>query len=221
MKIDLGCGYRIQPGYIGLDNKQLPGVEIVCDLNEVLPLENDTVDYIIASHSLEHIDDLLKTMKEIYRICKHKAIVCIVAPYYNTSLNLANPYHKQVFNEHTPRFFTNTNNYIIPYEDYKFPHAVIWGLGESENSKMEIDFRCVRMEFFYFPEYVHLSDTEKRKLRNKESNVVDQIMYHLVVNKMNISDAELLDIARNTRLEEPDHVTYRRKTDEEKKIDNR
>ena len=41
MKIDLGCGYRIQPGYIGLDNKQLPGVEIVCDLNEVLPLENE------------------------------------------------------------------------------------------------------------------------------------------------------------------------------------
>ena len=34
------------------------------------------------------------------------AQVCIVAPYYNQGLNLANPYHVQVFNEHSPRFWT-------------------------------------------------------------------------------------------------------------------
>ncbi|MNY53358.1 hypothetical protein D3C86_1891090 [compost metagenome] len=42
-------------------------------------------------------------------------------------------------------------------------------------------------------------------------------MYHLVVNKENITDEELLDIARN-RLEEPDHVTHRRQSDEEMRI---
>ncbi|MEI7028202.1 glycosyltransferase [Paenibacillus sp. y28] len=216
LKIDLGCGARKQPGYIGIDHHALPGVDIVCDLNGTIPLDDDTVDYVIASHSLEHIDHVFNTMKELYRICRHKAIVCIVAPYYNTSLNLANPYHKQAFNEHTPRFFTKVNSTLVPYEDYEFPHAVVWGLGESDHSMLDIDFRCVRMEFFYFPDFLHLSDTEKRKCRNQQANVVDQIMYHLVVNKATLSDEDLRDIYHSRKLEEPDHITLRRQADADK-----
>lgn len=209
VKIDLGCGYNKQPGYIGIDRFETPDTKIVCDFDKNIPLEDNTVDYIMASHSLEHASDLILTMEEIYRVCKHKAIVCIAAPYFNTSLNMANPFHKQVFNEHTARFFTSDPVTIISPDEYYFPHAVEWGLGASDNSNLRMDFRCLKMEFFYFPEYRFMDENDKVKLRRSTLNVVDQILIHLVVVKDQIEQSEILQLAQGP-LEEPNHVTIRR-----------
>ncbi|MBD2864809.1 class I SAM-dependent methyltransferase [Paenibacillus oceani] len=209
MKIDVGCGFNKQPGYVGVDRYDTPDTKLICDFDSNIPIEDNSVEYIMASHSLEHANNLMKVMEELYRICKHKAIVCIVAPYHQTSLNMANPYHKQVFNEHTPRFFTKHALTNVSFADYYFPHAISWGLGESDNSNLQIDFRCVKMEFFYFPEYRSMSNDEKRRLRNTSNNIVDQIMYHLVVVKENISEEELDSISKGY-LEEPVYVTIRK-----------
>jgi len=80
VRANLGCGKKKQPSFIGIDRFPLPGVDIVADMNKGLPLADNSVDYLAASHSLEHVDDLTLTMQEIYRVCKHKALVCIVAP---------------------------------------------------------------------------------------------------------------------------------------------
>ncbi|UYO03968.1 hypothetical protein K2F33_30740 [Paenibacillus sp. PSB04] len=40
----------------------------------------------MASHSLQYVDDLEAVMDEIYRICRHKAVVCIVASYAHVNL---------------------------------------------------------------------------------------------------------------------------------------
>ncbi|QIB27579.1 methyltransferase domain-containing protein [Caloranaerobacter azorensis] len=223
VKVELGCGKTKTPGFIGIDRFPFDGVDIVADLNEGIPLEDDSVDLIYASHSLEHLNDLVFIMKEIYRVCKHKAIVCIVAPYYNTYLNVSNPYHKQVFNEHTFRFFTNSDFSVINEEEYYFPNSNFWGLGNSDNSKLEMDFRCINMEFFYFPEYELLDEDEKRRLRQTKANVCDQIMYHLLVVKKPISDEEVIKIS-NSPLFEPDYITRRkirttiRKLERDKKL---
>src|ERR1039458_8172909 len=106
VRIDLGCGTNKQNGFIGVDRYPLPGVDAIADMNEPLPFRDDSVDLLVASHSLEHVNNLLATMKEVYRICKHGAQLCLIAPYSEQKLNLANPYHTCVFNEHTPRFWT-------------------------------------------------------------------------------------------------------------------
>jgi predicted SAM-dependent methyltransferase len=112
MKVEIGCGGTKNEGFIGIDRFELPGVDIVADINEGLPIEENRVSLLFSSHSLEHFADLPKVMKEIYRVCKHGAQVCIVVPYHETLLNKANPYHLQVFNEHTFRFFSKENNYF-------------------------------------------------------------------------------------------------------------
>src|SRR5687767_3678567 len=106
VKVDLGCGSSCTPGFIGVDRFALAGVDIVCDLDRGIPLRDDSVDYVLASHALEHLADLPSTILEIFRVCRDRAIVTIIAPYDATRLNRANPYHKQAFNEHTARFFT-------------------------------------------------------------------------------------------------------------------
>lgn len=181
IQIDLGCGKNKQTGFIGVDRYPIPGVDVLVNLNERLPFRDDTVDLIFASHSLEHVENILAIMKEIYRICKHGAQLCVVAPYSEQKLNVANPYHYSQFNEHTPRFWTSHPESPIDLEEFNHPQAPEWGLASSDHSDSGIDIRLVRMEYFYFPRYSELPPSEQRELRQERMDVCDQIMYHLIV----------------------------------------
>ncbi|MFC4860144.1 methyltransferase domain-containing protein [Pseudomonas sp. MAHUQ-62] len=180
-KIDLGCGKRKQEGFIGVDRFPMPDVDVVADIDEQLPFEDNSIDLLFSSHSLEHVRDLMATMREIYRVCRHGAQVCIVAPYNEQKLNIANPYHIGVFNEHTPRFWTDYPETQVDRNDYPDPVPRPWGLSRSDNSNPGLDIRLVNMEFFYFPQYRNIPVEQQRKLRSEKFDVCEQIMYQLIV----------------------------------------
>ena len=50
-----------------------PLAEIKADICN-LPIENETYDYILCNHVLEHIDDDIKAMRELYRVLKKGGI---------------------------------------------------------------------------------------------------------------------------------------------------
>lgn len=194
VKVELGCGFTKTPGYIGIDRFPLPGVDIVTDLNEGIPLEDNSVDVLYSSHSLEHYEDINTIMQEINRVCKDGAIVNLFLPYDNTYINYANRYHKINFNEHTFRFFTTRKERHVDDTvlDIPFAHDV-WGLMSSDNSVSDIDLRCINIEFFYCEEYIHYDEHLKGLLRNSLNNVCDSLLYSLVVCKQNqsFSDKEI------------------------------
>ena len=196
MKLDIGCGAKCLPGFVGVDRFPLPGVQVVADLNRPLPFGDNSVELIHAAHSLEHVSDLIFTMRELYRVCKHKAQICIVVPYYEQKLNLANPYHLQVFNEHTPRFWSSCAWAPIDEREYYHPHAVTWGLSQSDNSNPGLEIRLLRMEFFYFPRFNNFDKIRQRELRQHLTDVCHQIAYHLVVWKED-DEADYLELTEN------------------------
>jgi SAM-dependent methyltransferase len=206
--LDLGCGTRPQPGFFGVDRFALPKVSVVADLNRLpLPFVDNCADCIYACHSLEHVDDLLAVVGEIWRIGKPRARVVIVAPYGYQGLNLANPYHKQFFNEHSPRFWTTSNETGVAGVEYHHPpHGSSWGLGNSDHSDIRFDLRCCRMEFLYFDEYRNLNPDKLRYLRRKHSDVCDQILYELEVFKTTPGIAAACDVSFCY----PDWLTARR-----------
>lgn len=214
--VDLGCGSSKPEGFIGIDRMKMPGVDIIGDLDGVLPLDDDSVDLLYASHSLEHARDIMHTMREVFRVCKHGAQVCIVAPYNDQKLNLANPYHLNVFNEHTPRFWTNSPFANVDDTEYWHPHAAKWGLAESDNSNPGIDFRLARMEFFYFPQYLSLSPEARSEARRRYFDVCDQIVFHLLVWKREEPpEEELRRAIASMQFFEPAYITARREKDRE------
>lgn len=196
VKVELGCGPNKQNGYIGVDRYDLPGVDVVADINKKLPFEDDSVDVVLAVHSLEHLDDLHHIMSEIYRICKHKAIVNIIAPYENQSSNIANIYHKIPFNEHTFRFFTKDKLIPPPFEKMKIYYEIpslgnLWGLSESDYSTQVMDFRVLNQELIFYPEYNDFDDEIKMMLLQNFRNICSMIQYSLLVCKSEVNDEEL------------------------------
>jgi predicted SAM-dependent methyltransferase len=69
---NLGCGHSNQPESYGIDIQDLPGVDLVADLNGPIQLPSNTFDYVKAMDFLEHIDqkNCIKMMEEVYRILK-------------------------------------------------------------------------------------------------------------------------------------------------------
>ncbi len=210
MRLDLGCGKAADPGFLAADRFPLPGVDVVLDFDADLPFRDNSFDLIYASHSLEHARDLPALMREIYRIAEDRAQVCIVAPYYFTSANLANPYHHQVFTEDTPRFWSDFPSWEPGMEEVaRCPQAPIWGLSKTDHSDPGFDFRCLNMTFAYFPEYRDLSAEQQRRLRHSQLNVCDQIMYHLLVVKSPLPDGEQERLMRTMQYYVPPYVKIR------------
>src|SRR5262245_27370471 len=68
-RLNLGCGNDTRPGWVNLDVAALPGVDTIADISkcrtEPLPFPSETFDEILASHVLEHIQDILPLMSEL------------------------------------------------------------------------------------------------------------------------------------------------------------
>ena len=54
-RLNLGSGTDPFPGWVNIDMCSFPGVDLVHDLTEALPLEDESVDAIFTAHTLEHI----------------------------------------------------------------------------------------------------------------------------------------------------------------------
>jgi len=72
VKLNLGCGHITLPGYLNVDRRALPGVDIVAEANDV-PVQEGEVDEVFSSHMLEHFPqeqlrrELLPYWREILR----------------------------------------------------------------------------------------------------------------------------------------------------------
>ncbi|MFM9330302.1 methyltransferase domain-containing protein [Paenibacillus mesotrionivorans] len=213
MRIDIGCGKRPHQNCVGLDRIPGEGVAMVHDFDYPIPIADNSVDFIMASNSLQYAADLPKVMKELYRICRHKAVVCIVAPYAHSTSHMANPRFRQSFNEHSPRYWTRHRSFPGNLEEYYLTRTDTWSLlvDEDPAEAGEPDFRLLKLELFYYPPYQGCYDPlELTILRQSQLNVADQIMYHLVAIKAPVEEHELEWMRISEQLEEPETITQTR-----------
>lgn len=187
--IDIGCGRKKIAGSIGIDSSKMSSADIFIDLNrDALPFEDDSVDFAYSSHTLEHLtkDGFFNVMREVYRVLKPGAQFNVLVPYFSVQANWANPFHNNdlCFNEHTFRFFSSDyETSALDQVEYASPSVPQWGLRYSANFELGMEFRTSRIKFFYFPHARDLPEPERRALRAKQSDVVEQISYWLDVIK--------------------------------------
>ncbi|MCG6870655.1 MAG: methyltransferase domain-containing protein [Gammaproteobacteria bacterium] len=120
LRLNLGCGRDIRSGFINIDINELPGVDLVADLNHCeLPFESDTVQEIICHDILEHVSNYPRLLREIYRVLVPGGIVRIKVPHFSSWCAYADPQHNRYFSIRTFDFFTSESSQPN-YYDFAF-----------------------------------------------------------------------------------------------------
>src|SRR5690349_7078200 len=98
VRINLGCGPRPRDGYYGLDWLELPGVDVVADLNQPLDLLPDnSVEAIYTHHVFEHIEKFTELLQEIHRVVIPGGRVEVVVPHFSNPYGYSDPTHVRFF----------------------------------------------------------------------------------------------------------------------------
>ena len=96
--LNLGCGRKHIEGAVNLDVTPATGPDVVHDLNKrPWPFPDDHFDEVLAHDVIEHLGDPIATLEEVYRVCRHGALVRITVPHYSCSNAFTDPTHRHYF----------------------------------------------------------------------------------------------------------------------------
>lgn len=127
LKIDIGGGLFPKDGYKTFDQE---GADVTCDLNDGIPLPDNSVGVINASHVIEHLKDPIKTMSEIHRVLAHGGWAFIEVPSTDGRGAWQDPTHVSFWNENSFWYYTRTQqaqfirNKTIRFQDFRLD--TIW-----------------------------------------------------------------------------------------------
>jgi len=97
MKLDLGCGPKKKPGFIGVDQLPMAGVDVVCDLRITpWPWPDDSVDQVYCAHFVEHLTgtERIAFFNELHRVMKPGAEAEIITPDWSNPNAYGDPTHQ-------------------------------------------------------------------------------------------------------------------------------
>jgi len=153
-ELDLGCGRRKSPHAVGVDIAVDSDADSICDLNKTpYPFKDNSFDKIRAADVLEHLDDVLKVMEELYRISKPGAKINIASPHF-TSHNFYTDFtHKRAFGVRSFDFFSSQPSTLVKYMPTKArfkiikkliePNPFVFTFGDKIKKIPNVPLRCI------------------------------------------------------------------------------
>jgi len=100
LRLNLGaCGSHLpqSDGWVNVDH--CPPADVLWDLSVApWPWEDSTVDYILASHIVEHLPDKILTMNEAHRVLKPGGVLKIAVPSTKGAGAWCDPQHQSYWN---------------------------------------------------------------------------------------------------------------------------
>lgn len=103
--LEIGCGKKKMPNAFGIDIENHPDVDLVTDLNQGIPLEDDKFDAITSNQVLEHIQNLNILMRDSYRVLRKGGIFVASVPYFRSSWAVVDPTHVRFFSLTTMDYY--------------------------------------------------------------------------------------------------------------------
>lgn len=82
LKLHLGCGRRIMPGWVNVDAFEQPGFDLRWDLRDRFPCEDGVAALIYSEHTLEHLDRRFadQALAEMFRLLEPGGTLRIGVP---------------------------------------------------------------------------------------------------------------------------------------------
>jgi SAM-dependent methyltransferase len=81
-RLHWGCGPITPYGWVNSDIEAIPGVDVVADIRNGLPLADDSFDYIVSIHTLPEIPyrDLDRSLQELRRVLAPGGVLRLSLP---------------------------------------------------------------------------------------------------------------------------------------------
>lgn len=116
--LNIGCGYAqyVASNVTNLDGEACSGANVIWDLGNPgpLPFENETFDFILANHTLEHVPNWWHCFEECARVLKVGGRMEVWGPGMGSDSVLGYRDHINTINQcswwGTYQFFRNANN---------------------------------------------------------------------------------------------------------------
>jgi len=106
MKLNLGCGWDVRPGWVNADCAALPGVAVLCDFGRSSwPFRDNSFDEIQAINVVEHLPDMMAVLAEMHRVTRNGGAISIRVPHWNSHVAWMDPTHKRAFHPSTFDYF--------------------------------------------------------------------------------------------------------------------
>jgi SAM-dependent methyltransferase len=104
--LDVGCGIRKHPGAVGIDCNPASAADVLCDLDRFpYPFADGCFDRLEATHVIEHVGDVIRTMEEFHRLVRPGGRVRVVTPHYTDFSSFCDPTHRWHLNSFSFRYF--------------------------------------------------------------------------------------------------------------------
>lgn len=122
LKVDLGGGIDGRKGYMTIDQE---GADITCDLNDGIPLEDNSAGILNASHVLEHLKDPFKIMSEIHRVLADGGWAMIEVPSTDGRGAWQDPTHISYWNQNSFLYYTQKaqaryiHNTTVKFQEFR------------------------------------------------------------------------------------------------------
>lgn len=115
--LDLGCGNKKRVGAYGLDINPRSMADIVHDLNQApYPLEESSFDEIYLDNVLEHLDDVVATVEELFRLARPNGLVKVIVPYFRARWAFIDPTHRHYFTVDSFSYFDPDHPHCSEYD---------------------------------------------------------------------------------------------------------
>jgi SAM-dependent methyltransferase len=118
--LHLGAGEKYDPLCVNLDLVASTKPDIVHNLDVFpWPLPEDHFEEVRAYDVLEHLDNLIRVMEEIHRVCRANAMVKITLPHFSSANAYTDITHRHYFSARSFNYFTGDNEFGF-YTDKKY-----------------------------------------------------------------------------------------------------
>lgn len=156
-KLNLGCGEDIKKGWINLDKHNDYSANVIHDITNPLPFDDNYFDYVLCSHVIEDFIDPLPLIDEMIRITRKGGYITIKVP--NETCAWISLNHKRGFSLNSFIHFSKRKDYnyknnvdLVNYEYYldgnKFHHKIVAWFWNTIPKKI-MDFTFLKSIFPY------------------------------------------------------------------------
>ncbi len=153
LKLNLGCGIDIRPGFVNIDIQSFPGVDLIADVSLLDEFKDESVDFLVAQHVIEYIPRkvLIPALLNWRRVLKPKAPLEIRVTdlsnltkslYLNDISQEMGLHHEMVI---SMLYGKQKNPYDIRYNGFTsdFLQGLLTGLGFELNNVVKEDFDVI------------------------------------------------------------------------------